>query len=106
MKNGLENLFSSKIRFRELSRANHSICSQTCTSLWGNLPDGQTLSHLKDFLLTYNMVGETKRFDSSNIIAFLGVSYDFDQKMWINDFDETEFEKSLWAADRSRLNVL
>ena len=83
------------IRFRELNVTEES-CNETCTDIWGHLPDETTLSEMKAFY-------ENPTISSSHSYRWsqvhFGVSYDFDQKKWLNNFDQSELNSSIWTSE-------
>ena len=84
------------IRFRELNITGETSCNDICTEIWGHLPDETTLSEMKAFY-------ENPTISSSHSYRWsqvhFGVSYDFDQKKWLNNFDQSELNSSIWTSE-------
>ena len=102
MKIALNFLFSTQVRFRELDRATHQQCSLNCSDLWGHLPDSKNLPDMSIFVLRQSSGDEAEsiRTNKTSVRFFMGVSYDFDLEKWVNDFDKSDFNSSLWAIRR------
>ena len=93
-------LFSGLPRFRELNETSHLSCSKSCSEILGYLPDGNTVREVVDFY--QNTVNETdnnrtieNKYDYEKY-AYLGVTYDFREGLWLNDYDDSPFDDSLW----------
>ena len=96
-------LFSSK--YRELNATSQSLCSEQCSELGGYLPDGKTVGEVVNFYQKYVKTedhNEITLYESLSYpweaYAYMGVTYDFQKGLWLNDFDESPFNESIWLA--------
>ena len=92
-------LFSSLPRYRELNETSNPSCSTSCSEILGHLPDGNTVREFVDYYHDTTNITEEKNTwiePEDEIYIHMGVTYDFRKGLWLNDFDGTPFNKSLW----------
>ena len=88
-------LFSGIPRYRELSETSNASCSQSCSELFGHLPDGNTVEEVVDYYMKNS--NKTEEYERDPY-AYMGVTYDFREGLWLNDFDRSPFNNSIWLT--------
>ena len=99
MKELIGYLFSGLPRYRELNETSHPLCRTSCNEILGHLPDGKTVREFVDYY--HDTMNETQENDTTFkneqvTFAYMGVTYDFGKGIWLNDFDGSPFNDSLW----------
>ena len=95
MKELLGILFTGIPRYRSLNETSQPSCSESCSKLLGHLPDGNSVGEVVDYY--QNSINVTEEYDQE-AYAYMGVTYDFRERLWLNDFDRSPFNKSIWLV--------